>query len=116
MEAGKYRGLSEDRKTWHKGFLIDWRRYSGDCEIMDLHHAYKVIPETVGQLVARIGDNEVYVGDELVNPKGRVHTVVIWDNLPALKYTDKGSVFYQPMTQGFLKNKKVIGNIHQQKF
>lgn len=77
-----------------------------------LPFAYLVRPETVGQFITNNGNQDFYIGDLVINPKGRKHTVVIWDNLPCLHYTEKGRDFYSPMTNGFLANKKVIGSIH----
>lgn len=65
------------------------------------------------ELIANNGKQDFYIGDIVVNPQSRKHIVVIWDNLPCLHYVEKGRDYYQPMTSGFLYNKKVVGNIHE---
>lgn len=120
----KFRGLRTDGKGWLFGDLADFSTFicvfPTDADWHDIVQSdrrispeYEVKPETVGQLLGRIKDQEVYEGDIITNPKGRIHEVVVWDNIPSLKYTQRGQVFYSPMTQGFLANKTIIGNIHQ---
>lgn len=113
----KFRGLRTDGKGWVYGDLLQnyIHHQSGATIQQGGCIVYEVIKETVGQYIATIGkDVDVYIGDSLVNPKGRVYTAVIWDNIPQLHYDCKGDDFYSPMTNGFLANKAVIGNIHEE--
>lgn len=109
----KFRGLRTDGKGWAYGYLLNEQTIGEVGENLSYYKYVTVIPETVGQFIASNGKQDFYVGDIVVNPKGRKHTVVIWDNLPCLQYTDKSKVYFAPMTNGFLNNKTVIGNIHE---
>lgn len=114
----KFRGLREDGKGVVYGYLVidpqkRCRIYYQPFGASSSNTYQFVKKESVGQYIASNGKQDFYVGDIVVNPKGRKHTVVIWDNLPCLQYTDKSKVYFAPMTNGFLNNKTVIGNIHE---
>ncbi|MGJ1211897.1 hypothetical protein [Sphingobacterium multivorum] len=111
----KFRGLRVDGKGWVYGSLVLPNHKNDKCYIIGWNGAkFNVIPETVGQFIANNGKQDFYIGDIVINPKGRKHTVVIWDNMPCLHYIEKGRVYFAPMTNGYLVNKTVIGNIYQE--
>ncbi len=110
-----------DGKGWVYGYVYLMRgkyyilniQYEQEGSVI-LDIIIEVIPETVGQFIANNGKQDFYIGDIVINPKGRKHTVVIWDNMPCLHYIEKGRVYFAPMTNGYLVNKTVIGNIYQE--
>lgn len=110
MEDHNCRGKAENGK-WIFGYYF---KHSNVISIFTpTKGSYIVDPKTIGKLVAVVGDNHFYEGDLVSNPKKRIYTVVIWDNLPCLQHMSKGKVFFEPMTNGFLQNKTIIGNIHE---
>ncbi|GEM_PF-623633 len=132
----KFRGLRVDGEGWvygvpyflnieedepedcvYKACIITGADWDGTCGFMspDNNCFIEVIPETVGQFIANNGKQDFYIGDIVINPYARKHTVVIWDNMPCLHYIEKGRVYFAPMTNGYLMNKTVIGNIHEGK-
>lgn len=76
----------------------------------------EVHPETVGQftgLTNKKGD-EIYEGDELLNPQGKVGRVDFHNGSFSLIVKEiKGSITRIMLTEGFCGNKSVIGNIHE---
>lgn len=107
----KFRGLRTDGKGWVFGF---YAAFTGRHIIYVDWTAYEVIPSSVGQLLATVGEIEIYEGDVLVNPRGTKFTAMIWDNLPCLKENRIDRMMLNPMVQGYLNNKTVVGTIHEE--
>jgi len=56
---------------------------------------------------------EIYEGDKLQNPQGEIGVVIFHEGKFCLEAKRKnGSEWIMPLSCGFVKNKKVVGNIY----
>lgn len=102
-----YGAYFENSEELEMSFIIDNCRYSDDN---DFDFTGEIVyRKTVGQHVT----NNIYEGDILSNPKGEIGKVVYFESGFHLECKRKtGDLFIIPLTDGFIKNKKIIGNIH----
>jgi len=117
----KFRGLRLDGKGLAYGSLIQTIDgycyiFSGDAD--DIHTCFMnlVNPESIEQFIGVTDKNviKVFEGDILENPKGDKGLVVFHEAVFYLKSTRRnGSVIYIQLNEGFISNKKIIGNLHE---
>ena len=122
-----FRGLRADGKGWVVGdlcrfagrhYIIPENQQFRDIEDPDFDSSFiEVTPKSVGQYTGMDDKNgrKVFVGDQLKNHKSEIGTVV-WYNagfyLECIRRNN--SVFYIPLDPGFMKNKEIIRNVHEQ--
>lgn len=118
MRIIKFRGKRIDNNEWVFGSLIlcskaiiRWVHNPLTNDFTDV----EVQPETVGQftgLTNKEGD-EIYEGDKLLNPQGKVGRVEFHNGSFCLVVKEtKVSITRIMLTEGFCGNKSIIGNIH----
>ena len=100
---------------WFYGDLIQYVDGTVYIRQVETNSMLQVHPETVCQFTELFtGKKEkVYEGDWLENPKGERGYVVFMDGAYWIRTKKKGfDDLYIRIDSGFLKNKKIVGSIH----
>lgn len=118
----EFRGIRVDNSEFIHGYLYQSNKESWITDSINIHLSthrniawFQVIPETVGQYIGlMIGSTRLFKGDILENPQGRRGYIDFEDGMFCLKTNrDKNTIWSMNLSNGFLKNKTLIGNIHQ---
>lgn len=105
---GNYAHIKKDFSTVRKGHYIS--------NSVGSPFAFMVRPESIGQYTGLKDKAQkmVFEGDLLITPTGNVHEVTFEEGCFYLKSRRMdGSYLIASMKNGYLDNKEVIGNIHE---